>query len=252
MTTLWLWLTLSFAAPAPTTPTVGPTAEAHDPVDAVMRDGGDPAARLPMIVALHGRGDTAEGFIGALDGFEGARIVVLRAPIPSGDGAAWFEGSVRDLSAAALTRALTAQGDAVVARINAALARWPTVGAPVITGFSQGAMVSWVVAVQRPEVVAAAVPVAGFLPLSLLPPATADQSLVVAPIRALHGEADRMIAIGPDAQAVEAVVALGGDAQLIPFAGVDHAIPPDLRRRWFVELEKALPRVTPGVRGPAK
>jgi phospholipase/carboxylesterase len=199
-------------------------------IDAAVRDGGDPTASLPMVVALHGLGDTPERFIGALDGLSGVRVVALRAPEPWRTGTSWFRGSVRDLPEEALADELVAAADGVVARIEAATARWPTEGAPVVTGFSQGAVLSWAIPLLHPDAVAGAVPVAGFAPASLVP--TGEAAARVPPIRALHGAADEVLPLARAEATRDAALAAGVDATLVAFPGVAHAVSAEERAAW--------------------
>ena len=62
-------------------------------------------AELPLILALHGRGDTAEDFATLFRGFAvPARVAVLRPPHPWGSGQAWFLGARAGVKACATWR----------------------------------------------------------------------------------------------------------------------------------------------------
>jgi phospholipase/carboxylesterase len=181
---------------------------------------------LPLLIAVHGLGDTPENFLRVFDGFpEPARIVAPRGPYPWGEGAAWSTVMLADASPEALQAQLAEGSERVVA-----LAEWlpgqrPTVGKPVITGFSQGGMVSFAVAARHPEAIAGAIPVAGWLPDGLVPPALA----VVVPIRALHGEADDRLPLAATQQTVARLRAAGADVELKTYPGVGHTLTGPMR-----------------------
>lgn len=211
----------------------------------IVTAGADPREDLPLILVVHGLGDRPEHFIRVFEDFPvPARVVAARGPLPRGRGQSWFpirfpvqpddpamiEG-IRDSSAklAALARWLTR--------------RRPIVGRPIITGFSQGGILSFAVALHHPDAVSAAVPVAGALPPALwspapMPPGTGH----LPPIRALHGEADRVVPYLAAQGLVLGLRAGGRDATMQSFPGVAHRIPPELRRAVFAAIQKAMPR----------
>jgi len=86
---------------------------------------------LPLLVALHGNGDTPQNFFEtALDLLDDpARVVLFKAPIAMGmNGGAWplDEDGVRRY------------GDALAAAIEVLAKTYPTIGDPVVFGFSGG------------------------------------------------------------------------------------------------------------------
>lgn len=197
-------------------------------------------AELPMLVAIHGRGDTPEGFKDLVDGLPvTVRLIVPRAfdPLPDG-GWSWFPIRARSADVAALAAGIDGAGDRLAAMIAELQKTRPTKGRPVVTGFSQGGMLSFVLAVDHPESIAAAVPVGGWLPPPLWP--TTLPSGHVPPIVALHGEDDQVVRFTPTREAVDALIKSGWPASLQPFAGVAHSIPPPVRRELIAQLRRAL------------
>ncbi len=213
------------AKPTPTVP----------PPEVVV--GPPPQVPAPMVVLLHGLGDTPERFVRALGELPGVRLVALRGPHPWTEGTGWFAGSVRELPAAALSEAARAEAATVVARIDALTARFPTEGKPVVTGFSQGAILSWTLAVTAPDRIAGAVPVAGFLPEGLFPQSGAS----VAPVRALHGTFDKVLPVARAAAAERAVQAVGGDVTLTIYPA-PHNVPDEARAAWIAAVRGLLER----------
>ena len=175
----------------------------------------------PLLVALHGRGDTAAGFAGVWRNFPAKlEIALALAPLPYGPGRAWFDWP----------RGMT--DDALADAVSAAEAKlWPAIAAVahgrkvIISGFSQGAVLAYVIAARHPEAVAYAFPIAGRMPRPLLP----REGVRTAPVYALHGTADPVIEIDAAREAIAAFTAAGATAELHAFAGIGHTIAPAMR-----------------------
>lgn len=194
--------------------------------------GADPSAPLPIVVMLHGLGDDPENFVNALRGWDTpARLIALEAPHPWGDGHAWFTVRARDGDLDAMALQARESAAKVVAELEDL--GHETCGKPVVTGFSQGGILSFTLAAHHPDTLAAAVPVAGWLPEPLLPESVSE----VVPIRALHGDADRVLALSPTQDSVVALEQRGADVTLQVFPGVGHAIPPEVRQAWYDALD---------------
>lgn len=206
---------------------------------------GAPAdARLPMVVALHGLGDRPERFAGLFDGFPlAARVIVPRAPTPYGGGSSWFR--IERPPGAAMVGDMRASTDAIAALITRLTARHPTVGRPVVAGFSQGGMLSYALAVHHPKLIAGAVPIAGLLPEALWPKAGP-----IAPVRALHGVADARVPYAAAEALVLRFVDLGADARLQPFVEVGHQVPPAVRAAAFEAIAALIAPAAAGRRPP--
>lgn len=215
---------LEFVHVAPGTP----KAEAP-PADAV----------LPLIIALHGRGDDPEGFEHLLDGLPvHARVIVPRAFDPLGDdGYSWFPIRARSADVAALARGIDSANDRLAAMIAELLKTRPTRGKALVTGFSQGGMLSFALAVDHPDLIAAAVPIGGWLPPPLVPAALPPAPLPS--IVALHGEVDVVVPFAPTRESVDALKKQGWPVTLHPFPDVAHQIPPPVRRELYVQLQRA-------------
>lgn len=188
---------------------------------------------VPVVVAVHGLGDDPSNFGWITSDWAApARVVLPRAPTRFGKGYAWM--TIR--SGQGLDEELAGQLAVSASRVASlcdALAADPnTVGKPVITGFSQGGMIAYAVAVRHPDSVAGAVPVSGWLPEPLWPGAGEP----VAPIRALHGDVDRVIEIGKAQRTAGALQAAGADATLQIFPGVGHVMPPAVRAQMDTNI----------------
>lgn len=195
------------------------------------------ARSRPLIVAIHGLGDNPEHFSSLFGGFpSAARFILLEAPTPYLEGFSWFpfRTSAPDES---LTPSVARAGDKIASAITA-LQGQAAVDLPVIlTGFSQGGMLSYVVALQHPHLVSAALPIAGYLPAALVP-ASAEKA---PPIFAFHGDQDRVIPIDRAQRTVAQLTSLGCSVHLATYP-LTHETSPQLRADLFARLEEQLLR----------
>lgn len=207
--------------------------------------GADAESALPMIIVVHGLGDRPENFIRVFDAFPiAARIIAPRAPTRQGRGYSWFPVQLPvKADDAAMTEGIRASATRLAALAHDLAQRRPTIGKPVITGFSQGGILSFAVALHHPDTIAAAVPVAGALPPALTdaaPMASATDRRPV--IRALHGAADKVVPFFAAKLLVIGLAGQGYDATMQSFAEVGHGIPPEMRRAVFAAITSVLPR----------
>src|SRR6185436_1956426 len=226
------------ASPAPRAARVEPL-----PYLEIVTGGAAADAELPLVIALHGRGDTAENFAPLFrDLSVRARVVILRPPHAWGGGQAWFVGAwAHPETRPKIAAELRALADRVVATAEAIRAARPTRGRPVVKGFSQGGMLTWAVAVEHPRAISAAFPVAGFLFPEMLERARID-ARTLPRIVAFHGSADPLVSLDEDRRGVRLLEARGARIDLRVYPGVAHALPPELQRDLFTELSHALAR----------
>lgn len=201
----------------------------------------DVDAPLPMVVAIHGLGDTPDNFVHLLDDFpEPVRVILPRGLEPTEDGGySWFPLRARDPDVTALSAGVEHAADRIAEGLQELQRLRPTVGKPIVTGFSQGGILTFTLAVHHPEVVGHAVVVGGWLPPPLVPEARTPET-EYPPIHALHGTTDAAVFYEPTAAAVAAVKALGLKAELTSYEGVGHMIPPPMRRDLYDRLIDAV------------
>jgi predicted esterase len=236
------------AAGPPTTAAAEPAAAPLDYVELLTGDA-DERAPLPLVVAVHGLGDTPENFVDLYAEISApARVVAPRAPEPYGQGSSWFPIEIPYRDDATIGAGIGAAADRVAALIAQLSERLPICGAPMITGFSQGGMVSFAVAVRHPDAIGFALPVAGALPSSLQPAGSAGRH---PRIRALHGDADDMVPIGTARASVTRLEQLGFDVQLREYAGIGHRISPAMGGE-INRLISLYARQAAATAGPAK
>ncbi|EYF02729.1 alpha/beta hydrolase [Chondromyces apiculatus] len=202
----------------------------------ILSGGAKATDTLPMVVALHGRGDKPESFQEVLAGFDKpARFIVPRGLTPLGNGYSWFAlegGLMAEITGTGILQA----ADGVAALVKTLAAERPTMGKPIVLGFSQGGALSFALALWHPEVISAAFPVGGWAPPAVL----AGKGTSV-PIRAMHGEADERVPIGPTREAVAALKARGVQAELKGYPGIGHAVSPEMRLDLAQMVRDALP-----------
>ena len=199
--------------------------------------GAQPNDALPLVIGIHGRGGAPEHFVHALSGLSArARVILPYAPDPFGSGYTWFPNWNDDAELADGTRHAA---DRLAAMIRELTARKPTVGRPIVTGFSQGGMLSFTLAVLHPDLVGAAFPCGGFLAPPLYPSAWPSD----APrprIHAFHGTDDPMIAIADARSTVKRLTDVGLPAELSEYPGVRHTIALPEQRDLIAAIEAAL------------
>ena len=205
----------------------------------LITGGAMPEAELPMVIALHGRGDRPERFAQLLRGFDRpARVVLPVGIIPATGGFAWFKIRARDRDVEGFVDGVTAAADRLAEFIDVITVERPTAGKPVLTGFSQGGIVSFAIATRHPEKIAAAYPIGGWLPPALWPEA-GPPDVAAPPIIALHGDADRVLPVAPTRRAVSKLQALGFPVVLREYQDVPHEITVEMRRLLWKQLSAA-------------
>lgn len=185
----------------------------------------DPA--LPLVVGLHGKGGSPERFAHQFDGADLANdVILIEGFIADEDRAAWFEWppNTSDDQLAGLVTAAEARLWSVIAK----LAHGRKV---IVTGFSQGAVMTYALAAKHPEQIAYAFPIAGRLPAKLAPTARG------APIYALHGVDDPIVEIAYGRSAIAGFSAAGGPAQLHEFPATVHTVSAEMRAELLSRIK---------------
>lgn len=200
--------------------------------------GADPTATLPMIVGLHYSSAKPETMLEYFDGIDfPARIVLPQGEYPRRDGYSWFPTEYAELSQAKQDAAAFDAEKKMAAFAKGVRALYPTRGKPAVMGISYGGDVSFLLAIRHPQLFSASFPVASrFLPAWV--PKTNACKPHCPPIRAMHGDADTTVPMGPTRDAVARLRKMGFDVGMTPYAGVPHDFDPRMERDFAEQARK--------------
>lgn len=195
---------------------------------------------LPMIIGIHGLGGRPERFERVFAGLGvRARLILPYGLDPWDQGFAWFAAEPTDQ--AAFARGIQQSADRLAAMIEVLIKTRSTRGRPMVTGFSQGGMLSFALAALHPETVGAAFPLSGMLPSELAPRAAAAGQTRPT-VHAFHGVDDARVPIFAARATVARLRAQGFEADLREYPGVGHTVAPEMRADLQAALAAALPR----------
>ena len=160
---------------------------------------------LPMLIMLHGAGDTPDNFLSWYDDFKTpVRLIAFQGPFDYGRGYTWSgQNGVKD------TVSVT---ESINASIEELLDKYPTKGKPVVFGFSRGAILAYYLAISS-EQYSYIVPVSGYLDTQLLP-AEAKPYFDYPAVFAFHGTRDQVISIARDRSSIQRLQAINIKASL--------------------------------------
>lgn len=216
----------------PSTP-VWPRTATYDGVEMIELFPHDADETSPLIVAIHGMGDRPDRWVDDWRTFPArVQIALPRAFTPHGDGFSWFK-----FKDGMTDEEFGAEVGIAQARLWRGIARIAGPRRVIVTGFSQGGILSFALASQHPKEVANAFPVAGSCPGPLLPLTGAPS----APLVAFHGTADRVLEIKWAREAVDAFKARGSSAELHEYEGVGHTITKQIHSDLWSAITRALP-----------
>jgi phospholipase/carboxylesterase len=197
---------------------------------------------LPMLVVLHGRGGSAQIPGGPFLGLtHPVRVIVPQATERLGEGYEWLPVYVGQGLVDRLSATMFEQSSRVARLLRRVAENRPTIGRVIVSGFSQGGLLTITLALYHDDLVGEAFPLACWLPPPLVP--TYRRSDLYYPrIRSMHGMADPTIPLGPTEELFRTLVTLGFDATLVTFPGVEHAMSDDENALFHVWLEAAVCR----------
>jgi phospholipase/carboxylesterase len=184
-----------------------------------MTGGARPDERVPMIVALHPMDGDPADLLPLLRGYRRRARLILPYGHPSGGMYHWYDFGRDDAVGTLVTR----EADRIAAALAALVVARPTVGKPLVTGFSQGGFMTFALAVTHPEALAAAFPISGLLPPPLYPSATLS-SVPLPPVAAFHGASDLAVPTRDARASIAELQRAGYSAELHEYAGVEHDI----------------------------
>lgn len=212
---------------------------------------------LPIVFVFHGRGGTAGLPGGPFLGLSHPiRVIIPQAPDRLGAGWEWLPVSVGSGLVDRLASSLFQVSSRLARMIRDLAAERPTLGKPIVSGFSQGGLLTYSLALHHDDVVGYAFPLSTWLPPPLEPLYRRDD-LRFPPIRSMHGAADAVIPIGPTRVLVDRLRARGFDIELVEFEGVGHEMSDAMNETFHRWLERAVCDVVgdhecPGARAPGE
>ena len=178
-------------------------------------------ADTPLVIALHGRGDTADGFARLAERLRmPLRFIVAQAPMPWGmrDGRRWF-----DMRSPELRAQLTQRVTDLTTLASQVAKRWPEAPPPYLMGFSQGAMLSLQAIAERPGPFAGAIALSG----ALLSTEGLPKASEVRPVLLTGGATDRVVPAKRARDAEATLKTLGHRTELVIFEG-GHSVTPEV------------------------
>lgn len=177
---------------------------------------------LPLVVMLHGRGNRPRVPKGPLDASLPFRMFIPQAPDPLGDGFTWLAVPTLDPNTQLFTSSLSARIDQLAPVIDEFRQTRPTLGKPILVGFSQGGIMTFALATRFPQQFGAAFPMAGWLPPELYPEPKKGRTFPY--IFAQHGGADNVVPTERGRQTVKALRTRGLAVDYREFPGVGHIV----------------------------
>jgi len=197
-------------------------------------------AHAPTIIAIHGLGDTAHNFSrvfrhSAID----AHWIIPQAPTPYGRGFSWFPVRVPLDPEQDVAPGVDLAAQDISRLIDFLKSTRGLKGPLVVTGFSQGGVISYAIAVGNFSLIDAAIPVAGALPLN---------TQIVrknVPIIAIHGQADQVVPLALSEVSVSRIRSHGGRARLVSVPGVGHRMPRVIRHQVIDAIQNSSQMGTP-------
>lgn len=149
--------------------------------------GAKPDQALPLVVFLHSRGAKPEGFTSFANRVKvPARVLFPGGPHVNDGRHSWMTLGSITKQTDEYRRQLRESGAQLAQFISDAQRCYPTIGRPVVTGTSQGGIMTYYMVSQYPELVRGGVAIAGWLPET-------ERNIHMAPTAAAHGTQDTTV-----------------------------------------------------------
>jgi predicted esterase len=189
----------------------------------------DKSNSLPMLIALHGDGDTTDNFYEtALDKFNvPARIILIKAPILHEMGDVWPYSATQ----------FAQYGKAFSKAIDTLSIKYPTVNSPILLGFSGGGTMAYYQAVKHGNSYAYIFPISGLLFSEQLGGRSSRPS---AKVYAYHGKNDQVVAFSAGEEAIRLLKKRGVSVSFTEFEGGHHGLFSDMKSKITLAVEDKL------------
>ena len=201
-----------------------------------IRGNAGPEEPLPMVIVFHSRGASPEGFAGMLGGIGRARLILPEGDYQSGGARAWFSLPIRDAvhgDPGPVTAQWRDTADRIHNFIGQAIQCRPTIGRPVVTGSSQGAEMSLLLASTAPDLIASAVAVNGWLLPAFWTPN-------MSPTTMYNGTGDEVVPFTWAQDYASQMQAQGAPLSFVPFPSEGHAVTKAMSSAWINAVEAAV------------
>ena len=195
-----------------------------------LTGGADVGDELPMLIALHymtGSPATSIEHYGGVD--VPARLLSLEGPYEFEEGFSWFPDGYYELEAASQAEITVSIADRIASFIQEATEAFPTRGKPILTGYSQGADLTHVIALREPELILAGLPMGGRF-RDDWPAETTESTELLPTIILFHGATDTAVNVSESLAAATYYAANGVTVVLNIYAGVGHAYPVQMKK----------------------
>jgi phospholipase/carboxylesterase len=197
---------------------------------------------LPMIVAMHPHGGSVQGFVRMFQSFPArARIIIPHGHATGNGRFNWWEPRVAHDDPQVVSAAVRPIEQQMALALRQLVAQRPTLGRPVVCGFSQGGMLSYALVVNHPELVSAAYPFGAFLPAGFSPGALTTPGPRPY-VHAFQGAQDPVVTINMARGSIAELRRLGLRAEITEYPTVGHRLDPDEVRAALNEMAALVSR----------
>ncbi len=208
-----------------------------------MRGGAQPDEAVPMVVVFHSRAASPSGHARMLEGIGRARMILPEGVFHHGDGKGrlWWElgvkAAVRDGNMAGAKAQWEEASERMAEFLRQIVRCRPTVGAPVLTGSSQGGEMTLLMASTHPELTSSGVAVSSYL----LEPFWTDK---MAPVRMIHGTGDKTVPYAWAKDYYEKVEAEGAPISFESYPSSGHSVTQEMARDWIASVKGQVGRLS--------
>ncbi len=187
--------------------------------------GAKPDERLPLVLLLHGIGGTPESLMKSFSTYTGrARFVAPLGFDPEGHGYSWFPVIAHNYNTPTQVPGEIRASDRVAAGLVAIAKVRPTVGRFIAAGFSQGAGLTYALALRHPDLFAATCSMTGQVPEAMF--SKSHPTGARPEVHGFHGDRDPVSHLADAQRTIATFKRLGYSAELKILPGVGHDFEP--------------------------
>lgn len=195
---------------------------------------------LPMLIGLHYMSGSPET---SRDDYADitvpARLLLLAGPYPYRKGYSWFPEDYYELGPDAQADITIKMGERLARFIDAAVSAHATVGRPVVTGYSQGADLTHILALRHPGMISSALPMGGRFADEWID--RSNKALQYPrEIHIFHGADDTTVLPSEAFAAAKFYTRNGVSVSLHTYAGVGHGYPAKMKQDYQLIVESLL------------